>query len=143
MGDTADLQVRRSVAFRKWLWGNWGRANIITRLGIPRIVTSLLGYLLVPYAWYFFTIEYATDVDKERFRQAAHNPFFVMAYACLYLTVLVRGFLSSESRLRGQALDKSIRQSWSDPLVKIYLVGGACVMLFLLIGTLLYRSQLK
>jgi hypothetical protein len=31
----------------KWLRGDWGKPNLLTRAGIPRIATNLLTYLLV------------------------------------------------------------------------------------------------
>lgn len=131
--------------FRKWLWSDWGRPNFLTRLGIPRIVTNLLAFLLWFYVWFFLTIRYVsgTELDRQRFRLFLHNPFLLIAFAALYICLLVRGFLSSKYKVRGRALDKSIRENWSDPFVKAYWVSGACMLLLFLIGSLLYRAQLK
>lgn len=66
-----------------------------------------------------------------------------MACAGLYLAMLTRGFLSSKYKAKGLALDKIIRKNWSDPFVKVYWVGGACMLLLFLIGSVVYRFQLK
>ena len=136
-----------SADFRKWLSSDWGRPNFLTRLGIPRISTNLLAWLLWFYVCFLLTMRFVpvTDraVDKQIFYLLLRNPFILMSYASLYLCFLVREFLSSKYKVTGRALDKSMRENWSDPFVKVYVVGVACMLLLFLIGSLVFRYQLK
>jgi hypothetical protein len=81
--------------------------------------------------------------DKQKFYLLLRNPFILMSYASLYLCFLVREFLSSKYKVTGRALDKSMRENWSDPFVKVYVVGVAFMLLLFLIGSLVFRFQLK
>jgi hypothetical protein len=147
MGANIRIAMSAFSDFGKWLWSDWGKPNFLTRVGIPRIATNLLAWLVWFYLCFLLTIRYVPAADRvavrQKFRLALHNPFFLMAYASLYLCFLVREFLSSKYNVRGRALDKSIRENWSDPFVKVYWVGGACMLLLFLIGALYYRFQLK
>lgn len=141
MGGNIGIAMGAFIDFWKWLWSDWGRPNFLTRLGIPRIAIILFAWLLWFYVWYFLTIRYFLELDraadKQRFRLLLHNPFILMAYASLFLCFVVREFLSSKYKAKGLALDKIIRANWRDPFVEAYWVGGACMLLLFLIGSVI------
>jgi hypothetical protein len=129
--------------FRRWLWSDWGRPNYLTRIGIPRIVTHLLAFILFFIALYYLQLRFSSAANREKFRLFAHNPFILMAYAACYVGILTRDFLSFKYKVKGRTLDKFMRENWSEPFVKVSIIAGASMLLLFLIGALELRSQLK
>lgn len=129
--------------FRRWLWTDWGRPNFLTRMGIPRIVTSVLAFVLFFIALVYLQLRYVSPGDRVKVRLFLHNPFFLAAYAALYVGLLAREFLSFKYKVKGRALDKAMRENWSEPFVKISMFALVSMFLLLLIGSLVYRLQLK
>ncbi len=112
-------------------------------MGIPRIVTNLLAFLLGFIALYYLQLRYSSAGDGVKFRLFAHNPFIVTAYAALYVAILTREFLSFRFKVKGGSLDKFMRANWSEPLVKVSIAATASMLLLFLIGAFVFRSQLK
>ena len=129
--------------FRKWLWSDWGTPNFLTRMGIPRIVTNFLSFLLGFIALYYLTLRYAAAGDTEKIHRFVHNPFILAAYASLYLAILSREFVSSKYKVKGKALDRFMRQNWSEPFVRVSMFALASMLVLFLVGSVFYRFQLK
>jgi hypothetical protein len=112
-------------------------------MGIPRIVTNALSALLWLIAWFYLTLKCVPAGEKEKFRILALNPFILTAFGAVYIAFLTREFLSFKYKVKGRPLDKTMRENWSEPFVKVSLIAGASALLLSLVGFLVYRSQLK
>lgn len=137
--------MTRSDDFWKWLRGDWGKPNLLTRAGIPRIATNLSTYLLFPVVCYLLAERYmGTQRDKEALRQCVHNPFFLAAYAIFYISLVTDWFLRDRygpDRRAGQRF-QFFRNNWKDTFVKIHSFSLAISMILFLIGGLYFRQQL-
>jgi hypothetical protein len=129
--------------FRRWLWSDWGRPNFLTRIGIPRIVTNFLSFLLFFILFGYLQLRYSAAGDGERFRLFVRNPFILASYAALYIAILTREFLSFKFKVTGRALDKFMRENWSELFVKVSVFATGSMLLLFLIGAFVFRSQLK
>ncbi len=132
--------------FRKWLWSDWGKPNFLTRLGVPRIVTYPLAYLLGPYVMYMVTLRYSSSVDRQRIRLLLHNPFVLSAYAVFFLAALTNQFVESKYNLKKLPMDERFKESrriWKDPFVRIFWASFICTFLLFLISSLQFIHQLK
>lgn len=143
MDDSIGGAMSALTDFRRWLWSDWGRPNFLTRMGIPRIVTNFLSFLLGFIAFGYLQLRYSAAGDRERFRLLVHNPFILAAYAALYVAILTREFLSFKFKVKGRTLDKLMRENWSEPFVKVSIFAAGSVLLLFLIGAFVFRSQLK
>ncbi|HEY4740400.1 MAG TPA: hypothetical protein VIH76_07390 [Candidatus Acidoferrales bacterium] len=143
MGGNIPIAMGAFTDFRRWMWSDWGRSNFLTRMGIPRIVTNLLAFMLWFIALYYLQLRFSSAGNREKFRLFAHNPFILMAYAALYVGILTREFLSFKYKVKGRTLDKFIRENWNEPFAKVSMVALASMLLLFLIGFLSLRSQLK
>ena len=140
---TSRIAMSPLTDFRQWLWSDWGRPTFLTRMGIPRIVTNFLSFLFVLVAWVYLTLRYAPATERGESQLFVHNPFFLAAYAALYTSILTREFLSFKYKVKGRTLDKVIWENRSEPFVRVAIVALASSLLLILIGSLVYRSQLK
>jgi hypothetical protein len=143
MGVNISNEMSAITDFQRWLWSDWGTPNFLTRMGIPRVVTNFLSFVLGFIALYYLTLRYAAPGDRERIRLFVHNPFVLAAYAALYVAILSREFASSKYKVKGKALDKVMRENWSEPSVKVSMYALASMLLLFLVGCVLYRFQLK
>jgi len=126
-------------SFLRWLWSDWGRPSILTRLGIPRIITYLLAYLLAPYLSFWLTARYVPGANWDIFHRVVHDPFFLSAYGVFFITLLIRQFLESKYDLTAYRLrerSKILKKNWRDPWVMTAWVTLACTLLLLLLGSL-------
>jgi hypothetical protein len=138
--------MTRLADFKKWLWGDWGKPNFLTRAGIPRLVTNFASFLLAPYIFFALTLKYSSEVDKQSIRQFVHDPFVLLSYAVLYLSAISYMFLEFSFNLKNIRPDERfrlVRQRWKDPFVKIFWVSVLSSMFLLLIGGFHFRHQLK
>ena len=121
--------------FWKWLWSDWGKPNVLTRAGIPRVLTNLLTYVLILYVSFSLTLRFSSAADREKLRIAYHDVFFISAYALLYVNFLISWFLEDRykfNRLRADHRFRVARQNWKDPFFKIFwlsLVATFCLFL--------------
>jgi len=134
--------------FRRWLWSDWGKPNFLTRLGIPRVITYLLAYLLGPYLFYWLTLRYVPmrEVEKQNFRMSVHNAFFLLAYAVFFITATTSQFVDFKYSLKGLSWDVRIkrgRETWKDPFVKVFWASFACVFVLLFLGWFRLIHQIK
>jgi len=134
------------VHFGKWLWSDWGKPNRLTRLGIPRIITNLLAYLLVPYLLLLSLNAYSSGLGNRLLPMLSHNPFLLSSYTVFYVCVVTGQYLESIYRLSGRQVDDKfsvMRQSWKDPFVKIFWLSGGISLGALFIGGLQISHQLS
>ncbi len=114
----------------------------MTKLGIPRIVISLLEYTLGPYAFLALTVRYVPGADKRVYRLFVHDPFVLAGWGCFYFFYLTHEFLAFKYNAKGKGLDTIVWKNWNDPFVKI---SWACLLVSLivfLIGCFHFRSRL-
>ena len=138
--------MTRLADFNKWLWGDWGKPNFLTRARIPRIVTNFLSFLLAPYICFALTLRFAPETDKQSIRLFAREPLFLLSYSVLYLSAITYSFLESSYSLKSLRLDERIRfvrQKWQNPFVKIFWVSLFSSMILFLLGAFHFRHQLK
>jgi hypothetical protein len=143
MGVNISNEMSAFTDFRQWLWSDWGTPNFLTRMGIPRVVTNFLSFLLGFTALYYLTLRYSAAGDREKIRLFVHNPFTLAAYAALYIAILTREFLSFKYKVKGRALEKFMRENWREPFVRASMFALASTFLLFLMGFLVYRFQLK
>jgi hypothetical protein len=129
--------------FQRWVLSDWGRPNFLTSIGVPRIVTNFLGFLLGFVVLVDLQLRFVAPGDKEKVQVFLHNPFILTAYAALYVAILTREFLSSKYQVKGRTLDKFMRENWNEPFVKVSTIALASMFLLFVVGALVYRFQLK
>ena len=97
--------------FRRWLWGDWGKPNFLTRLGIPQVITYLLAYLSGPYLLYWLTVRYVPirEADRQNFRMFVHNPFFLSAYAIFFISATTKRFMDFKYPLKNLSWNDRIK----------------------------------
>ena len=134
--------------FWNWLWGDWGKPNFLTRLGIPRIATNLLSYLLAPIIWFILTLKYFPDpATKHAFHLIALNPFFLLAYAVFYVAAVSDEYLESRHNLKRfrfnpQEQLRFLRQNWNDVFVRVLGLSFATSFFLFLLGVLRFLRQI-
>lgn len=134
------------VHFWRWLWGDWGKPDYLTRLGIPRIITRFFVYLLVPYLSYLSMRAYSSDLGNRVVYVISHRPLLLFSYAVFYVSVVTGQYLEYTYGVAShRTSDKFtvIRQSWKDPIVKIFWLSLLISLGALLIGGLQIAHQAK
>jgi len=138
--------MTRLADFKKWLWGDWGKPNFLTRAGIPRIATNFVSFLLAPCICFALTLRFAPETDKQSIRLFVHEPLFLLSYSVLYISAVTDSFLEFSYNLKSLRLDERfrfVRQKWRDPFVIIFWVSLFSSMFLFLLGALHFRHQLK
>jgi hypothetical protein len=133
-----------SAGIEFWNWWtsrDWGKPNSLTRIGVPRLVTNLVAYLLAPYLAYELTVRWVPAADYRTYRVFAHNAFFVAAYIVLYVSYLAHEFLSFKYNARGRTLDRLLLKKWNDPFVRILWMSLTTLFALFLIGCLQVWSR--
>jgi hypothetical protein len=132
--------------FWNWLKSDWGKPNLLTRAGVPRIATNLLTYLLTPYVCYLLVRRYAVSPhDREALRLFVHNRFFLAWYALSYFTLVTDWFLHSRYSWKSSPQEslRFFRNNWKDGFVKAFFLCLAISMLLFLLGALYFIHQLR
>lgn len=132
-------------SFLNWLWSDWGKPNLLTRAGIPRIVTNSLTYILFPYICYRLSVRNLSSSDKLAVRLALHNAFFVVAYCTFYVSLVTEWFLRhhyNSGKLRIEERLTFVRKNWGDPIVKINCISFWTSFLLFIVGAFYFRQKL-
>jgi|SRR5215469_1396920 len=132
--------------FWHWLWSDWGKPNLLTRVGIPRFLTNLFTYLLGPYVCYVLTLRYSSAAYKPAIRVFVHSPLILLAYATFYVAVVSDWFLDSRYTLTRLGLKERfelLRHHWSDHVVRVYCLSLASSLVLLLLGVLYFRHRIN
>lgn len=124
-----------------WTSSDWGKPNSLTRLGIPRLATNLLSYLVGPYVAYLLTLKYVPGADYRTYRLFTHNIFILLAYGVFYCFFLTHEFLSFKYKAKGTELNKIVRKNWTDPFVRISWMCFLMSFVLFLIGCLQVLSH--
>lgn len=130
--------------FWAWLWGDWGKPNPLTRAGIPRIMTNLATYILLPYLCFILMEKSVAISEKRTIRTLVHHWPFLAAYCTLYVSLISSWFLqfryslnNSHPRERFQFL----MREWRDTYVKVNMLSLAITLLLILYGAFHLRRQ--
>ena len=134
-----------SAGFWKWLSSDWGKPNILTRAGVPRIVTNLLTYLLVPYLSYLLAMKYAPVAYKPTIRLLAQDPLILLAYGVFYVTLATDWFLHFRYSLKGTGSEERFRlyRNWKNLGVRVFWLSLAMSLILLLLGAFYLRFQMR
>jgi hypothetical protein len=139
-------EVTAMAEFWKWLWSDWGKPNVLTRAGIPRIVTNLFTYLLAPCVSFYVTMKFVSDADRERVHLLFHDGFFVLACAVFYVAFVMNSFLENRyhlTRVRADERFRIMRVNWKDPAILVFWVCFAVAFGLFLLGAVHFRHQIR
>lgn len=126
------------VSFLSWLWSDWGKSTFFTKLGVPRIVTYLLAYLVAPYLFFWLTARYVSGANWEMFRRIMRDPLFLSAYAIFFVALVIQEFLQFKYDLTTyprRERSRMLRKNWRDPWVIALWVSLGCTFLLLLLAS--------
>ena len=126
--------------------GDWGKPNLLTRAGVPRIATNLLTYLLAPCVCYLLVARYkVAPLEMEALHRSTHNPFFLAAYGVFYVSLITDWFLRDRYRLGHRPAERFqfLKDNWKDIFVKISILSLAISLVLFLLGAFYFRQQLK
>jgi hypothetical protein len=128
--------MNAKMDFKTWLWGDWGRPNFLTRLGIPAIVTNLLEYLCVPIILYFFLRAYGSG---SQIRAVSHNHWYWLAYGAFFITVVTGRYKQTCYKATDSVVGDQFRllkQQWTDPAIKVFWFSVAIAACGIVVGSL-------
>ncbi len=132
--------------FKTWLLSDWGDPNFLTRLGVPRVVVSVVEYLLIPGLIYLSVRAFGNGDALRALALAAQNYFFWIGYASLYVCILTDVYLDGIYDLKDiPAAEKFrvARQNWGNPVMKAYWISLIVSLCGFFVGGLQFMGRLK
>jgi len=129
--------MSRFLDFLTWLWSDWGRPNPLTRLGVPRIVTNLLTYLIWPFVIYLVMDRYIPFHERQELHNLVHNRWILTGYGSFYAVVVLDSYLCFTYSLDGTDAFKRFRvfrKNSRDVFVRTYWAALILSLLISLVG---------
>src|SRR5258708_122450 len=103
------MSMSPTTSFWGLLWGDWGKHTALTSLGVPKVFTNLIGYLLISYISYLLVERYYPE-SKETLNAFVHNPFIVAAYILFYISSIIYKYAENRDDPAAQKAGRSKRR---------------------------------
>lgn len=132
------------IDFLRWLWSDWGRPNLLTRMGLPRIVTNLFTYILGPFIGYLVMEKFASTGEQKALQSFVHNPWILSAYVTFYAVVVLDCYLRSKYSATSRSASvrfQALRENSKDTVVRIYWTALILSLLLFVIGSVVMAAD--